>query len=1170
MINFSNPSLWERFPTLKTYFLIMKLSFILSFLGMIQVYASVYSQNTKLTFAYKDVSIKEVLSEIEKTTDFRFFYNEDFIDLEGKVDIDVNDMKLEDVLAELLAPLEAKYKVLENNLVIIAPKEINLQQTVTGKVTDSKTGEVQPGVNVVVKGTTTGTSTNASGNYSLNIADKNVTLVFSFIGFETQEIALEGRATLDIVLISEALGLDEVVVIGYGTRVKKDVTASISAIDASKIQNVVTMSGEMAMQGKMSGVQISGNTGNPMNRPTVRIRGNNTWGVSAPLYVIDGIPVVEYGAGIEGLEDGRANDLRGPINIMSTIDPNDIESISVLKDASAAAIYGVRAANGVILITTKKGRKGEKTSIEFNARYGVQTITQKLDVLNTAQYTKFIQDVYASDPTSTIDAENVGLFDPASPNYLGNSDTYDWQDAVNKKGAPTQDYSFKLSGGTEKTDYFLSFGYGSTDGTSIGNYLTRKSGAFKLNTEVNKYIRMGVNYRLSLGDAQDQDFYYDFWQSALTAPWQPIYDTNGPNGYAKQVLGKLPDGSYNANRIHGTGSRIHTPALVDFNSQTYKSLRNLGTGYLELTPFKGFNIKGSVSIDTYDYTRFTFEDYSASVFNYTRGDLSTQGGGNSVGSYEERTVRNRNMISELAVNYNNKFGDHSIDLLFNLSNQQYKASALIGSSQYMTTINPDLWALGGANEYTSVQSSPWEKTALVGQMIRASYNYQSKYYVDATVRRDGSSRFAEENHWGIFPSFSLAWRLTGESFMEDIAWLNDLKLRGGWGQLGNQEVTPWAYLSPITSAPKYTWGNNPANMGRGYWAEGATVFGMANTGLQWEKLSTTTLGFDATLINNLSFSFEYYNKFNNGILQSVSLPPSLGLTNAPKANIASVKNSGIEVSFNYTKEIGDLVLNFGANFTTVKNSVETTYKGIPMGSIEEGYPMNYIKGYKYGGIFQTQGELDAWLAENSDDSYQVAKLMPGDTYYLDQRSAPTEPGTFYKDSLDNKIDAYDQVYLGKTIPGFFYGFNVDVQYKGFDLSAQFNGVGDVQKVNGMRQGLENPGTTGANVLTSVLNYWTPSNTNTSIPRSIFGDPAQNMRFSSRFVESGAYMRLATLQLGYTLPDAFYKLTNGTISNLRAYAGITNVFTITKYTGVDPENDSYPTPRIMYFGLNVKF
>ncbi len=1170
MIIFSKPMIWKTFPVSKTLILAMRLSFLLCFVGIMQVSASAYSQYTKLTFSYNDISIKEVFSDIEDKTDFRFFYNEDFIDLNRKITLDGTDVGLDKLLASVLESSDASFKVLENNLIVIAPSKMVQQQTVTGRITDIQTGETMPGVNIVVKGTSVGTTSDAAGRYSIIVTDRNAVLVFSFIGYVAQEVPLSGRTTLDVALVSEVRGLEEVIVIGYGTRVKKDVTTSISAIDASKIQNVVTMSGEMAMQGKMSGVQVSGNTGNPMVRPTVRIRGINTWGVSSPLYVIDGIPVVEYGAGVEGIEDARAADVRGPINIMSTIDPNDIESISVLKDASAAAIYGVRAANGVILITTKKGRMGDKPTIEFSARYGVQNVRQKLDVLNTAQYTKFIQEVYASDPASTVAPENVGLFDPTSPKYLGNSQTYDWQDALMVKNAPVQDYSLRLTGGTDRSDYYLSFGYGSTDGTAPGNYLTRKSGSFKLNSQINKYLKLGTSFRVALGDGRDQDYFFNYYQSALTPPWQPIYDPNGPRGWAKQVEGVLPNGTYSSSRIHGTGSRIHVPALVDFNSQTYKNIRNMGTVYAEITPFKGLMIKGSVNIDDYDFTRYSFADYAASVFNYTVGDPRSLGGGNSVGSYEERWTRNRNMVNELTINYNNKFGDHSLDLLMNLSNQQYKSMYGYGSTEYMTTLNPDLWKLSGAREYTQAESIPWEKSALVGQMIRAAYNFRSKYYVDATVRRDGSSRFAPENRWGIFPSFSLAWRLTGESFMSGIGWLNDLKLRGGWGQLGNQEVTPWAFLSPIRTNPNYVWGNDPSNIGRGYWSEGATVFGMANPGLQWEKLSTTTIGFDAALMNSLNLSFEFYNKLNEGILQSVSLPSSLGLIEQPKANIASVRNSGIEVSLNYTKEIGELILSLGGNLTTVTNSVESTYKNIPLWNIEKGYPLYYIKGYKYGGIFQTQAEIDAWLAGNTDVSYQAAKVRPGDTYFIDVRSAPTEPDTFYKEEPDNKIDSYDQVYLGKTLPGFFFGFNFDAQFRGFDFSAQFTGVGDVEKVNSVRQSLENPNTTGSNVLTSVLNYWTPSNTNTTIPRSIFGDPAGNMRFSSRFVESGAYLRLANIQMGYSLPASFYKATNETIRNLRVYVGFSNLFTVTKYTGLDPENDNYPVPKIMFFGLNAKF
>jgi TonB-linked SusC/RagA family outer membrane protein len=569
------------------------------------------------------------------------------------------------------------------------------------------------------------------------------------------------------------------------------------------------------------------------------------------------------------------------------------------------------------------------------------------------------------------------------------------------------------------------------------------------------------------------------------------------------------------------------------------------------------------------FTKFSFRDYATSVFDYTAGDPRAYGGGNSVGNYEERDVKNFNIISELTVNYNKVFGDHTIDVLLNTSNQQYKSMYKGASSEYMTTTNPDLWSLGGENKYTSLGSTPWEKSALVGMMARVGYNYQSKYYLDATVRRDGSSRFAPENRWGIFPSFSAAWRMTGEEFMQSTEWLTDLKLRAGWGQLGNQEVTPWAFLSPITTKPTYAWGNDPTAIGKGYFGESATVFGMPNPDLQWEKLTTVNIGFDATILQNLTFSLEYYNKLNDNILQTVTLPGSVGLVEQPKANIASVRNTGIEASVNYTKTFGDLVLNVGGNFTTVKNTVESTYKDIPLGNIEKGYPMYYIKGYKYGGIFQSETEVQDWLAKYSDENYETAKIKPGDTYYIDQRSAPTEPNTFYKDSLDNKINQFDQVYLGKTIPGYFYGFNLSAQYKGFDFVAQFTGVGDVDKVNNMRMQLEYTPGTGNNLSTVILDSWTPTNTDTELPRVIYGDPADNFRLSSRFVESAAYLRLSNLQIGYTLPASVYKAAHYYLKDTRLYLGLSNLFTVTKYSGFDPENDSYPAPRVVYFGVNVK-
>ncbi len=1153
----------------------MKITVFLLFISIAGVYAvDSYAQATKLTLQFNQTAIKEVLSQVEDQSEFRFFYNEN-VNLDKKVSVDVKEKTVFDVLKNVLDDTNIEYKVIGRQIALFNNGEsfsglIAQQSNVKGKVTNDK-GEPIPGVTIAATGDTekmlSGTVTDVNGNFSIELPENAEFLVFSFIGMQKQQVAIDGKTTFNITMADEAIGIDEVVVIGYGSRAKKDITTSISSINTEDISKSVAMSSELSMQGRMSGVQVLSGGGNPMARPTIRIRGVNTWGVSSPLYIIDGVPVTEFGAGIEGQEDPRAQDVRGPLNIMTMIDPNDIESISVLKDASAAAIYGVRAANGVILITTKKGRSG-KPVVEFSSRFGVQNITQKTDVLNTQQYTNFISGVLASDPTIEIDPKNVGRFDPASARYLGNSPTYDWQEAIKNKNALSKDYSVRVSGGTEKTDYFVSVGSTQNEGAFKYNYLDRLSGSFKINSQVNNWLKVGANYRITSG--KGRDFNPDLIQGAQFPAWQKIYDPNNQYGYAPVVVGRQADGSYSAEALYGAGTRINLLGQTASSDNLYKSMRNMGNVYLEFEPIKHLKIKGQMSMDIYSFTRYQFEDYDGTVFDYTAGDRSAPTNGNSVGSYEERDVYNNNYINEITINYNNSFGKHNIDLVLNGSDQQYDAKYKGASTQWMQSKLEYMRRLGGESKYLSL-GTDMTNSALEGLMGRASYNYNSTYYLDVTVRHDGSTRFAKENRWGTFPSVSAAWRMSNESFMKSLTFIDDLKFRAGYGQLGNQEVRNMAYLAPIDNRPIFAWGVDGTRIGMGNKYVAAAVFSLPNPALQWEKTSTINVGFDGTLLaNRMSLSVDYFNKLTDGILQTVTLPLSAGFIDMPVDNIASVRNTGFELSLNYNNKIGELTYSIGANISTVKNTVEKTSGHIPIGTIEEGYPMNYIKGYKVGGIFQNQNEVDAWMANNEDDSYQTAKVAPGDYYFLDQRSAPTEAGTFYKDSLDSEINSYDEVYLGKTIPGYYYGFNLNLEYKNFDFSAQFTGVGDVQRINDVKMSLYNVGTTGANQSVDVLDAWTPQNHSTSLPRSINGDPASNYRFSDRFVESGAYLRLSNLQLGYSLPKQVYNFMHNAVSNCRIYTGASNLFTITSYSGYDPENDNYPTPITVFVGLNVRF
>ena len=1053
-------------------------------------------------------------------------------------------------------------------------------EKVTGVVKDEN-GEPVIGATVIQKGTSNGTITDVDGLYELTLPS-DATIEVSYVGYITQTIPIRGKSLVNVNLKLTLKNLEEVVVIGYGSRNKRDVTTAISNVDAETISKSIAMSAENAMQGTMSGVQVSGTTGNPMNRPTIRIRGTNTWGISDPLYVIDGIPVTELGAGIESVDNARLSTLRGSINIMTLIDPNDIESISVLKDASSAAIYGVRAANGVVLITTKKGRK-DKPTVDFSGRFGVQNIYQELDFFNTQQYTSFVQNIFATDPEKTPNVNNTGLFDPNDPRYLGNSPTYDWQNAVRNRNAPMQDYSIKVSGGTDNTDYYVSLGYSNTEGALEYNYLKRYSGSVKVNTKINKWLQAGINYRLAY--AKGRTGVSDYFGMAKAAPWQPIYQANesvpGYGGYAYVIPGFYytgRSGTWDQTYLYGAGQVNNQLGMLAANNDYNTNLRNLGTAFIEVTPLKGLSIKGSISIDNARIDQFEFTDYDAAPFTSTSGNPWAVADPVSVGNLGTRFSNSYNQIGELTVNYANSFGKHNLDFLFNFMNQHFINKSGNESTNYVTTKKDYLMNLGGVNEYNIVEGFQ-NRFALMGYMFRVGYNYGHKYYLDATVRRDGSARFAPEKRWGTFPSVSAAWRMKSESFMSDITWLDDLKIRAGWGQLGNQEVRDMAYLSPIASpGPSFAWGDNPGSKypAAGYFNNGATIYGIPNRDLGWERTETFNIGLDAQAFEGLNFSFEFYNKLTKGILQTMNLPLSVGVVEMPPANLAEVRNSGFEINLNYNGNVGDFHYSVGGNFTTVRNRVLETYEHIPTTSandgylgIEEGHSLFYHKAYKVAGIFQSDEEAQAWLASHKDDSYTSSKVGAGDFYFQDLRGKPEKEGEFYTEGPDGVIDSYDMVDIGNSLPGFFYGVNFSMEYKGFDLSAQFTGVGDVMKYNSIKAATFFP-SEGSNVTDIVNNAWTRENPSKEYPRLVFGDPASNLRRSDFFYESGAYFRCSNIQLGYTLPQSVYDAVNNHIRNIKIYVGFSNLFTITKYTGLDPESDLYPTPRTFFVGLNARF
>lgn len=1034
-----------------------------------------------------------------------------------------------------------------------ASKSILAQSTIKGTVTDSK-GVPLPGASIAEKGTTNGTQTDMDGNFTIKVSSK-ATLVISFVGFITKEVVVGERNTIKIVLEEKSNQLDEVVVIGYGSRQKKDITGAISTLGSKELIKEVRMSPELAMQGKMAGVFVSNPGSDPNARPTIRIRGVSTLGFNDPLYVIDGVPITE---GFNG-GGARENDIRGNVNIMNMINSNDIESISVLKDATATAIYGVRASNGVILIKTKRGKSGAP-KINFTAVTGFQNLNKRYDVLNTNEYVAAYDQAWKNNPSESRGIYGP-LYDPNSPEYLGNNGTYDWTDEIVRDNALIQDINLNISGGNDFSNFALGAGYTTQDNVILGSDFERYSFFINSDHKIKKWLTVGESYRVV---STDTDFYnsMSIGTAALVAPWQPIYDSNGLDGFA--LPGREINGTFNA-RGYGNSTRNNVFGMNNYMKTNRQLLRHLGSAYVEVSPIEGLKLRGTLGIDYYTNTRNGFSTKEWSLFNADSGVVDPNGT-----VLQMRTTDNLNITKEFMIGYNKALGNHKFDMILNAMQQEYSYDVLDVSGRnlpfnsYEDRIIPE-----GLNTSFYDRS----KRALLGYMGRLSYNYNSKYYLDATVRRDGSGVFNEGNKWGTFPAFGAAWRISSEEFMKNVSFINDLKIRAGWGQTGNQETKPFNYLALVNqTVPRYALGSTTT--GDGVLNSGAFISSFPVTNTTWETVTTSNIGFDALLMNSkLSVTAEYYKRETEGILQSIPISQLIGALSNPDVNLATVENSGFELQLGYNDRFGELGVSANFNFTTVKNRVTKLYNDRPLygggsNNFEVGQSMNFIRGYQTGGIFQTQAQVTEWLANNSDPGNSTQKA-PGDFYFVDNGSAPTAAdgdNVFISPVKDGVINDFDQVNLGKTIAGYYYGLGLNFDYKGIDLGFTFRGVGDVQKINYERISGEQGASGGINQFASIKGAWTAENPSTTMPRNIAADPSANNRFSNRWVEDGDFFRLQNLQLGYTFNKDF--LSKIKASTVRTFISFSNVFVITNYSGLDPEDDS--TPKVMTIGLNVGF
>lgn len=1010
------------------------------------------------------------------------------------------------------------------------------QKEISGTVTDANGNPIEK-ASVIVKGTNKGTLTDANGHYSLMVPTGGKTLVFSSVNMAPQEIAIGNETRISASLKQGETILTDVVVVGYGTQKRTEVTGAISTVNSKVISELPVASVQQALQGRVPGLQVT-NNGSPGTEPLVRIRGISSISyASNPLYVIDGFPTGD----------------------LSMIDTKDIESVDVLKDASAAAIYGSRATNGVILITTKKGRRDGKLSISYNGYYGIQDVTQRLSLLNTEQFKQYALAYRGSQvPRLLPPYVDRPIYEGASVTY-GNNNT-DWQNAYFKTGAMTQ-HDVALSGGNNISRFYASAGYFDQTGISPGVGYKRYN--LRLNSDhiISKAFTFGENLYIAYAD-QAYDNNETGTRSNLVnvikmMPYMPVHDPTTSDGF--RGVNSVLDGGDPTNPIED--------ALVK-NPGSRKTAKLLGTAYLEIKFTDWLKFRSTFGIDYSNGLDYRFSP----IFN----DSGTVAGSSAI----QATITNNRSLSTVQLytqqlSFDKTFGDHHFNAV---AVYEYQGQKTRQENANGNQASNDLKTLNNASN-TFVQTLIGENS-LISYVGRLNYDFKGKYLISGAIRRDGLSVWAPGKKWATFPSGSIGWRIDQEDFMKAQSKISELKLRAGYGLTGlNGTIlgnTPWLVGVNANSA-YYPFGNS-LNSG-----PASSIQSLGNLDLNWEQTKQINIGLDLGLIRNtFTLSAEYFERKTDNLILAVPLPPSMGyLTSTVNQNVASMKNNGFELQLGYNDRQGDFTWNATGNISIITNKVLSLAAGVPnieagsdvdlsegynMTNTAPGHPIQSYYGWVVEGIFQTADEV-------SKHATQTAGTAPGDLKFKDLNG-------------DGVIDNKDRTFLGSFIPKVTYSFNLGANYKNFDASVFFQGVQGNKIYNALRATTEGM-VRFFNAGTQVLNAWTPSNTNTKVPRAISSDPNQNARPSTRFLEDGSYLRLKNVMLGYTIPvKSLQSLSKSVVKSFRIYVSAQNILTFTKYTGYDPEVGNrapgsssltngidyavYPQPKAYQVGIQANF
>jgi TonB-dependent starch-binding outer membrane protein SusC len=1008
------------------------------------------------------------------------------------------------------------------------------QNRLTGKVINQSDNQPIVGATVQEKGTTNATQTANDGSFAITVGN-NARLVITVVGYAAQEVAVNGRSNFSISLQAVSTGLNEVVVIGYGTQRRTNVTSAISSIDSKTLNELPVPNLSQALQGRMAGVSVV-NNGTPGSQPIVRIRGISSISFSSdPLYVVDGVPTGD----------------------ISSFDMRDVESVDVLKDASAAAIYGSRATNGVIIITTKKGRRDGKLHVGLNSYYGVQRVTERLDLLDREGFMKYAVAYRGSQvPRLLAPWASTAIYNGTSQTY-GQTNT-NWQDEYFRDGLITET-NISLNGGNEISRFNASAGYFDQKGTAPNVAFKRYN--FKLTSEHNlsKVFTFGetifASNSIRKGDNNSGGTRSNLVNVIRMMPHMPVYDPTTNGGF--RGVNSFLDGGDPTNPIEDA---------VLKNPTQNTTAKILGNAFLDINFTSWLKFKSSFGIDYADGLFYRFQP----VFN----DSGTINGSSAT----QATITNNRGLSTVLLyteqlTFDKKFGQHHLTAtgVFESQHQKTKSENASGNQP-----SNNLRVLQNALNQ-SVSTSTGENF-LVSLLGRVNYDFAGKYILSAAIRRDGLSVWAPGKKWGNFPSASLGWKIDQESFMKNQSLISQLKLRGGYGVTGINGVllgnTPWL-VNVDANSSAYPFNNgNPGGLG-------SSINQLGNRDLEWETTKQTNVGVDLGILHNkITLTADYFHRQTDNLILGVTVPPSFGyINNTVIKNIGSMENNGLEFVLGYNGQAGDFSWNASANASFIKNKVLKLAEGLtnlPAGAdaadfggwdvtnTEPGQSIQYFYGFIVDGIFQNASEV-------TSSPFQTASTAAGDLKFRDLNK-------------DGKIDASDRTYLGSYLPKVSYGLNISANYKNLDLGIFFQGVQGNKIYNDTRVITEGM-IRFFNAGKQVLNAWTPTNTNTNIPRAIANDPNGNSRTSTRFLENGSYLRLKNVALGYNFSSRqLTSWTKGTVSSFRIYVSGQNLLTFTNYTGYDPEVGNrtgssltngidwaiYPQPKAVQVGIQVNF